>query len=460
MALLSLLVLVATLAELIFGARVPGRIATVLFFFASSSLSYIPFIMSRSGPSDLIHSVLNHGDYLKSGYPYWGDTWGALTVAVYANQRHLIVAIGILLVVMIAFIDQFRENGLLGDRNEEVPGTARRPWIRSAVFSGLLVGAMPYFNSAVFVSALILLGCFLMLFAARRELAISIAIAVLIGAPQALLLRAGQISPTGESLFHWGYTVTDPTIAKVLEYIGWTFGFKWILLAMAFWLGNSGQRKLLLAFTSLVPVVFAFRLSTDAFNNHKLLNIWIVLTSVYVAFALWQIAKGSILRTTLAVALAIATSLGAAIDLMPLQRDSMIKVPANDRLTRWLLENTAPNSVFISDRLLSHPIIFTGRRAFLGNTYFLWTAGYRVTEREALYKRIFQERDLATLIRLLNENKIDYVAIDNEVRRNGYVLNPNEPIFQRNFQLVYHDMENKYGNLTIYEVPAMPDQQP
>ena len=67
---------------------------------------------------------------------------------------------------------------------------------------------------------------------------------------------------------------------------------------------------------------------------------------------------------------------GAIVDLFPLHNDSFISAPhTNDRLTEWLLANTQPHDIFLTDILLSHPILFAGRKIYLGNTLFAWSAG-------------------------------------------------------------------------------------
>ncbi len=307
------------------------------------------------------------------------------------------------------------------------------------------------------MSASVVLGSLFIFFPYRRQLAVLIGTFVLLGLPQILMLRSGNLASSGQSLFHWGYIIPEPTVPLVLEYIVWTFGIKLILLLIAFWFVPNSHRRLLVVITSLVPVVFLFQLSTDAFNNHKLLNIWTVLSSVYVAYAIWLIGRASFMRGTLAVALTIVMILGAVIDLFPIHNDKFVSVPyKNDRLTTWLFENTQTTDLFLSDTLLSHPILFTGRKIFLGNTLFAWTAGYELKDRENTYRMMFQERDLEKLLRLLNDNKIVYVAIDDGLRANGSIKGLNESIYQKNFEKVFEDTERRYGNLTLYRVPAIP----
>jgi hypothetical protein len=255
------------------------------------------------------------------------------------------------------------------------------------------------------------------------------------------------------SLFNPGYTIENPTIWLIVKYIGWTFGVKWILLGVALVYANNFQRRLLLALSSLVVIVFLFQLSVDIFNNHKLLNIWATCVNVYAAFALWQIAKQKIAGPILAVLMMIATIFGGVVDLFPLHNDPMLTVPyQNDRLSRWLVDNTQPSDVFLTHTLLTHPILFTGRKIYLGYTLFAWTAGYNVPDREEVYRHIFQEQDVDQLNHLLRENHITYVAIDDSVRHNETLPDLNESVFDQHFPKVFVDNAHVYDNLVIYKV--------
>jgi len=656
LSLMALLVLIMTFAELLFESRVVARISAILFFFASSSLSYIPFLSSQPDVSGAISSIWNKTQFLVSGYPFRGEDWGALSVDVFANQRHLISGVGILFVVMVFLVDFYRhkkslipieppliekdeipptnfesssiienetstadfesastedgeiladneiedgetlsendiqedeilsendikdsetlpeneteddeippvnleststeneeislanlesastedlesasikdggistanlesfsteedeillddeteeeeilrendiEDGeilseddedeilsendieesdeieedeiLTGNNNGEIqPQKNKRSFrlpedfwvdIQTLLFCGVLIGAMPYWNSAIFVSALIVLGSIFLFFPYRLYTASLIGTAVLVGLPQVLMLRSGSLGQSGYSIFDWGYTIPEPTVLLLFQYLGWTFGFKLLLIFIALWLLPNAHRLFFLAVSSLILVVFLLRLSVDPFNNHKLINIWGIFGSVYAAYALWRIGRESVSRTALATLLALAMVFGAIIDLFPIHNDPPMSVyHENDRLTTWLFENTKPSDVFLTYPFLSHPILFTGRKIFLGHTLFAWAAGYNVGAREAIYKQMYQESNPEELIRLLRANNISYVGFDEAVRGFGMVKeNLNEALYQQNFEKVFEDTEKRHANLTIYKVPV------
>jgi hypothetical protein len=315
-----------------------------------------------------------------------------------------------------------------------------------------MLGLLPYWNSPTYIAALAVFGCLLIFVPLRLGTALVLAAAIVVGLPQVLLLRSGNTLTY--SVLNPGYTLENPTLWLMLKYLGWTFGVKWILLGVAIVFSNGFQRRLLLALSSLVVIVFLFQLSMDVFNNHKLLNIWATCVNVYAGFALWQIAKQRIVGFALAIMLAIATVFGGAVDLFPLHNDPMLAVPyQNDRLSQWLLAESQPREVFLSHQLLTHPILFTGRKIYLGYTLFAWTAGYNVPDREALYRRMFQERDPEALKNLLRENKIAYVAVDDGVRKNEALPDLNEVVFEQHFPKVFEDTAHAYDNLVIYKVP-------
>jgi hypothetical protein len=465
LSLMALLVLIMTFGEVLFNSRVVGRVGALLFFF-SSSLSYLPFLTSHTGIRNALSAIAGGTEFLASGYPFRGETWGVLSANVFAYQRHLISGIGLLFVVLIFVVERLRRvkpeiqpdtasndsgplNQLSEDRTKETFWLVRlAPWI----FSGVLMGLLPYWNGPAYLAALVLLGCILILLPERIGVACAIAAAIIVGLPQVLMLRSGNV--LHYSLFHWGYTLEPPSLFLIIKYLGWTFGVKWILLGVAIVFATGMQRRLLLAITSLVVVVFMFQLSMDIFNNHKLLNIWATLVNVYAAYALWQIARIKFAGILLAVMLAIATVFGGVVDLFPLHNDPMLAVPyKNDRLSQWLLANTKPSDVFLTHQVLTHPILFTGRRVYLGYTLFAWTAGYNVPDREALYRQMFQEQDRGELTRLLRENRIAYVVIDDGVRKNESLAELNESVFREYFPIVFEDTARVYDNLVIFKVP-------
>ena len=161
----STLALVMALGELLFNSRVVGRLGAALFFF---------------------HGSLRHlTNFLASGHPHRDETWGFWKQIAFVNQRHLPLVIGIFLLVLIFLVDQYRQRspaaGTTSDANIALRESTRRSnWnqlkrsfasrfitsakaaltpVKSFVFSGLLLAALPLWNSPGFIGAVVVLCC-------------------------------------------------------------------------------------------------------------------------------------------------------------------------------------------------------------------------------------------------------------------------------------------------------------
>src|SRR5438094_303899 len=111
-------------------------------------------------------------------------------------------------------------------------------------FSGVLRGLLPIWNSSVFVGGAAVLGVLLILFALRLQmLALGVA-AGMIALPQLIYLSIDGVHTS--KLLHWGFTLPDPTLWNVTKYLAFTFGYKWLLIALALVFATGLQRRMFL----------------------------------------------------------------------------------------------------------------------------------------------------------------------------------------------------------------------
>src|SRR5258705_9929015 len=273
----TMLVIVMTLGEVLFNSRAVGRLGSLLFFFFGS-LSYVPFLRKQASVRAAIQAITHQRDYLQTIFPYRGEAWGTWSQVTYLNQRHFASAIGILLLVLVFLVIRYRAvaarraearavtetmtaqpNGLpdtaplavsanpSGEVREsqiEMPSVSvpiqsteettitAEPFIatlRSFIFSGVLLGLLPMWNSAVFIAAAAILGLLFILCPLRLQMLALTVTAGLIALPQMLFLSTGSGRAQMPKLLRWGYTIDHPTVANVTKYLGFTFGFKWLL---------------------------------------------------------------------------------------------------------------------------------------------------------------------------------------------------------------------------------------
>jgi sugar lactone lactonase YvrE len=341
-----------------------------------------------------------------------------------------------------------------------IPAERFRDTLPGFIFSGVLLGILPMWNSAVFIGTAAVLGVWFILFPLRLQmLALAVTTGV-IALPQILYLTGGSGRAPMPRLFHWGYTIDQPTALNVAKYLGFTFGFKWLLIALALVFANSLQRRLFLAVSSLVAVAFCCQFTIEVLANQKFIHTWVIIANLFVAFALWRLWRFSLLGTTvpgklIASVFFLLVIPGGFIDLFPIHNTGWSEVQyRNDPLIDWLKKNTTPRDIFLTDRFVTHPILMAGRRVFYGWPYFAWSAGYNASNRDRVYTELFESKDPWKVYHLLKENGIEYVAYDNAVRQAQFIKRPNQELYASYFPKVY-DAPN-YNGMVIYKVPDKP----
>ena len=330
------------------------------------------------------------------------------------------------------------------------------------IFSGVLLGLLPMWNSAMFIAAAAILGLLFILCPQRLQMLALAVTTGLIALPQMLFLTTGSGRAQMPKLLHWGYTIDHPTVANVTKYLGFTFGFKWLLIALALVFATNLQRRFFLAFLSLIAVAFSFQFTIEVLGNQKFIHIWIIIANLFVAFALWRLWRLSFGGTTLpgkfvATVLFLLVIPGGIIDFFPIHNTGWGEVTyRDDALIDWLKKNTSPRDIFLTDRFVNHPILMAGRRVFYGWPYYAWSAGFDASKRDRVYTELFASRDPWKVYRLLKENGIKYVAFDGAVRQASFIKRPNEQLYATYFPKIFEDKQNRYNSLTIYKVADTP----
>jgi DNA-binding beta-propeller fold protein YncE len=261
--------------------------------------------------------------------------------------------------------------------------------------------------------------------------------------------------------FWWGYTIDDPTPVRVATYLAFIFGPKLLLVGVALLAGNSMQRRVFIAFTSLLALAFLVQFSPEVLANHKFINMWLIVANIFAAFGLawlWRVRGVARQPARLAAAgLALVIVTGGAIDLIPVKNQRIYEVSlTGDPLYEWVRTETRPNDIFLSDIHVVDRILLAGRRLYLGWPYFAWSAGYDVRAREQIYRELFATRSARDLVRRLQAIGIDYVAFDDGLRDRGYAPRLNEELFRAHMEAAFTDPDNRYGHLAIYRVPTNP----
>jgi len=86
--------------------------------------------------------------------------------------------------------------------------------------------------------------------------------------------------------------------------------------------------------------------------------------------------------------------------------------------------DTGKDEIFLTDNYHLHPLLLSGRKIFCGWPYFVTSAGYDWDLRNDIRRRILTATDQNTLKKLVEENNISYIVIDNGLRNSqGFTVN-------------------------------------
>jgi DNA-binding beta-propeller fold protein YncE len=419
-----------------------------------------------------------------------------------------------------------------------VPGGSRFDLLLASCFAGFLLGLLPLWNGAVFITAAVVLAGLFLIMPLRGYLVALGAVAGAIGIPQLILWRMGGAAANAGVYpnIHFGYVIDDPTFTNFFKFMAFTFGFKWLaiaaalvplrwrrtslgpnlgylvgllalgwaifeiyhgadlpflssvlahggllgtlagtfmakriglytlaLTAVALWLlyrlarqgvlGPVGSGIFLSTF-GLVVLGFFVQFSIENAANHKFMFIWIAIINVGVAAVLIRIGQRGVFGVVAAALLTVSMTLGGLIDIFPFHNDGTIDIAMeHDTLMDFVLNQTDPRDVFLTDSFVAHPILLAGRKIFHGHDYYAWSAGYNTEERTREMKELYSERDPNVLVPRLNEYKIRWVCFDNPFSQGE--IGKNEWVYRGYFRKAFDDNGGRHDGFRIYRVPTV-----
>lgn len=207
----------------------------------------------------------------------------------------------------------------------------------------------------------------------------------------------------------------------------------------------------------LAPVLLAstLQLTPDITVNHKYIILAVILLNIPVADLLTRLfEKRSIaIRSIAAVMLAMLTCTGV-VDLITLYNMDKNSIAYNQKeaVQLWVQAETEPGDIFLT-HYMTHggapmSIFLAGRSVYNGYPYFTITAGYDISHRDWMMKRIYASRDPDVLRYLAISEGINYIVIEQQNRTaDEYTLN--EDIFYNTFPVAFQDTER---NIVIFRV--------
>ena len=498
----SAIVLLGTLAALISGRRLAFLIAPFLVFFRSALNIVFQMKELLSLPGASLSSALN----AISNQSVWynlipRDDWGLWAINVYANQRHLMLGVSFMLIIIFLFIPHVRRMFLHLSKASGFKAklkhffASREAWLPRrndplrpyslAVIAALMVITVPFFHGAALIATLIVLFGMALFSENRLTYAVIAILATGSSILQALLL-SGDVNNVVSLKQAFGFIVEKPTFLNIMEYLVKMAGLA-IVIPILLFVGllifetvkkkNKYRAFLILAFA--LPLVFAFfaQVSREMLANHKFIQFSILLFDVFIAgflsylfclplrfrknrreslsgeaaasspklvspavYVVSQII--SALLATVIVVLMVGTGISEWFTFRNLNKES-IGLRANSEMVEWIENNTSGKAVFLTKDWYINTFFLSGRMTFYGWPYYAWSAGHDTDSRLQTYEYLLTGcgNNLELFRATCAAENIEYFLFDPELY--GYENGAGEAIFNEEFFT---------GNLTPLEV--------
>lgn len=418
---------------------------SVVFFLFRSSFSVFRFIIEREPGIGIFQALAKNTQFI--GYTT-NEHWGLWNLNVYSNQRHLGFTLGVLLFVLMQFLPHLYE-GVLKDGNVK-SFFSRKGWeikdLRLALCCGIFLGSIGFWNGAVTIAALLVLFGVAILADRRLEFLVVAVIAVTLTLLQSKFFIHGSAV---ELSFEFGFIAEEKSLSGVLGYIGRLTGILPFALAASLLIIPRIQKYLILAFS--FPFLFSFfvSLTPDVTVNHKYIMISVMLLSIFAAdLVVRLLEQRQMWKRALAVFLVFLMTATGLYDYRTLLKvnENALVFSQKDPLTLWVKENATSQDIFLTHNYSLNSLVLGGAMLYDGWQYFAWSAGYDTEGRDELVRQMYEADSPETLIRLIEQNNIRFIVVDNEAR-NAIEYEVNEEIIAGTYEMVFHYNDN--GSDTI-----------
>ncbi len=503
----SALTLLGTMAVLLSSRRSAFFFAPVLVLFRSAWNVFHQASELKSAPGATWGSVFSSITKQSAWYGYtFRDEWGLWAVNVYANQRHLAMGVGLVILFIFIFLPHFRRMFLHLGRTKGVKAKAKkffasreawiartadplRPW-GGVILASLIALAMPFFHGSCLICALLVLFGMAIFSEFRAGYAVVAAVSVLSATLQARFF-AGGASNVASFKYYFGFVVPElegkskadfmdvlKSTGAIISYLN-KMGFLTVIIPAVLFVGlliyelirHKNPYRAMLLIPLSFPLIFAFycQISLEVLANHKFIQVSFILFDILIAGVLANLLAlplGNLKRKTfipIQIAAAIvcllltfgltATGISEWCIYYNLNTHSggYVELHPDSEIAEWVSKNTDEDDLFLTPMWSVHDFFLSGRRIYYGWPYFAWSAGHDTATRQINYQWLLTgcNGNIDEFHRYCNEMNIRYVIAcgdyyGNDETRDFY----DEVFFHENLtEVVTFD-----NGITIYKV--------
>ena len=235
------------------------------------------------------------------------DDWGIWAINVYPNQRHLMLGVAVILIMVIIFLPFVRRLGISVSRTENFGAGvkafafSKNAWLTRAgdplypvsigFLACVLVGIMPYFHGSCLIALLLVLFG-MAIFSESRLIYLVVAIFAVGSSYAQTLAFSGGYSNVVSFKFAPGFILDKPSFMDLARYLFIVTGFTLILafiyavtVLVLDIIRKKPIHRLLLFICALNPMIFAFlfQVTLEKLANHKFIQVSLILVDVFVA---------------------------------------------------------------------------------------------------------------------------------------------------------------------------------
>ena len=300
------LVLLGLLAVLISSRRAAFLVAPVLVFLRSSLNIYFyikNLLLDGLSLSQAFNEIFTSSSwYAVTDY----DSWGIWAINVYPNQRHLMLGVAVILVMVILFLPFVRRLGISLSRAngaEKIKAFAfsKNAWLTRSedplypvsigLLACILVITMPYFHGSCLIALLLVLFG-MAVFSESRLIYLVVAVCAVGSSYIQTLAFSGGYNNVVSFVFEPGFILEDITFYSLVRYLFIVTGFTLILAAVFAItvlvldiIHKKPVYRSLIFICFLNPMIFAFlfRVSLEMLANHKFIQVSLILADSLVA---------------------------------------------------------------------------------------------------------------------------------------------------------------------------------
>ena len=503
----SALTLLGTMAVLLSSRRSAFFFAPVLVLFRSAWNVFHQASELKSAPGATWGSVFSSITKQSAWYGYtFRDEWGLWAVNVYANQRHLAMGVGLVILFIFIFLPHFRRMFLHLGRTKGVKAKAKRffasreawiartadplrPW-GGVILASLIALAMPFFHGSCLICALLVLFGMAIFSEFRAGYAVVAAVSVLSATLQARFF-AGGASNVASFKYYFGFVVPElegksksgfmdvlKSTGAIISYLN-KMGFLTVIIPAALFVGlliyelirHKNPYRAMLLIPLSFPLIFAFycQISLEVLANHKFIQVSFILFDILIAgvlanllaLPLPNLKRKTFIPVQIAAAIVCllltfgltATGISEWCIYYNLNTHSggYVELHPDSEIAEWVSKNTNEDDIFLTPMWSVHDFFLSGRRIYYGWPYFAWSAGHDTATRQINYQWLLTgcNGNIDEFHRYCNEMNIRYVIAcgdyyGNDETRDFY----DEVFFHENLiEVVAFD-----NGITIYKV--------